>query len=254
VPRNGKLIVNGTAAALERVLARGAWSEIERFDVAEGWHADDISEGERHCFDVAFGSRRFGRVDLPEAGAHNRSNALAAIAAARHVGVAPELAIQALAQFSGVKRRLEMRGERAGVKVYDDFAHHPTAIETTVAGLRRRIGTNTRILAVLEARSNTMRLGSMNALLPASLREADLVFCYGARAGKNALGWEPAEVLAPLGERAACFDRIDAIVEAVAAAARVGDHVLVMSNGGFGGVHQKLLDALSVRAQRPRPA
>jgi UDP-N-acetylmuramate: L-alanyl-gamma-D-glutamyl-meso-diaminopimelate ligase len=254
VARTGKLIVNGTAAALDRVLARGAWSAIERFDVAEGWHATSVEEGARHRFDIAFGTRTFGRINFPEAGAHNRSNALAAIAAARNVGVAPEVAIEALERFGGVKRRLETWGQRRGVTVYDDFAHHPTAIATTVAGLRRRVGSAARILAILEPRSNTMKLGSMKAQLPDSLREADLVFCYGAREGKGSLGWEPAEALAPLGTRAACFDRIDRLVDAVAEAARPGDHLLVMSNGGFGGVHQKLLDALAADGHAARTA
>jgi len=244
VPSAGKLIVNGSDAALERVLARGTWSEIEYFDKADGWHTAAVDEGARNSFDVEFGARRVGRLSLADAGAHNRSNALAALAAARHAGVTAELAIEALAKFRGVRRRMEERGRRAGITVYDDFAHHPTSIATTIAGLQRRIGKQGRILAILEPRSNTMKLGSMKALLPDSLREADLVFCYGAREGKGALGWDPAEALAPLGARAACFDRIDELVAAVARAARPGDHLLVMSNGGFGGVHQKLLDAL----------
>ena len=141
----------------------------------------------------------------------------------------------------------------AGVYVYDDFAHHPTAIETTLAGLRRRVG-GARILAVLEPRSNTMKLGTMSARLPASLQAADLVFCYGARSGTNALGWEPAQALAPLGTRASSFDDIDALVAAVSAAARPGDHVLVMSNGGFGGVHGRLLSALAAAPPQERAA
>ena len=244
VPRTGKLIVNGNDAALERVLARGTWSEMEYFDTDDGWHTAAVDEGARNSFDVAFGARKIGRLSMSEAGAHNRSNALAALAAARHAGVTAEVAIEALSKFRGVKRRMEERGKRAGITVYDDFAHHPTSIETTIAGLRRRIGEQERILAILEPRSNTMKLGSMKAQLPDSLREADLVFCYGAREGKGALGWDPAEALAPLGARATCFDRIDELVAAVARAARPGDHLLVMSNGGFGGVHQKLLDAL----------
>jgi UDP-N-acetylmuramate: L-alanyl-gamma-D-glutamyl-meso-diaminopimelate ligase len=244
IPSSGRLIVNGADPALERVLARGCWSQIERFGVAAGWRALDVEEGERHAFDVAFGDERYGRLELPLPGAHNRANAIAAIAAARHAGVAPQRALEALAQFKGVKRRLEPRGERNGVTVYDDFAHHPTAIALTIAGLRRKVGAQ-RILAVLEPRSNTMRLGSMKALLPDSLREADRVYCYGARDGRGALGWDPAQVLAPLGARAQCFDRIDALVAAVAAEARPGDHVLVMSNGAFGGVHGRLLDALA---------
>jgi UDP-N-acetylmuramate: L-alanyl-gamma-D-glutamyl-meso-diaminopimelate ligase len=252
VPRSGKLIVNGADAALDRVLARGNWSEVERFDIDTAWHAETVEEGARNSFDVAFGPQRFGRLHLGEAGAHNRSNALAALAAARHAGVPPALAIEALAQFRGVKRRMEQRGVRGGVTVYDDFAHHPTSIATTIAGLRRRVGAQARILAILEPRSNTMKLGSMKAQLPESLQGADLVFCFGARDGKGALGWDPAAALAPLGERARCFDRVDELVGAVTGVARAGDHLLVMSNGGFGGVHQKLLDALPAHAPTAR--
>jgi UDP-N-acetylmuramate: L-alanyl-gamma-D-glutamyl-meso-diaminopimelate ligase len=254
VPASGRLIVNGGAASLERVLARGCWSEVEHFDIAAGWRAVEVSEGVAHAFDVVFGDMHCGRLALPMAGSHNRSNALAAIAAARHAGVPPALAIEALAAFEGVKRRLEVRGTQAGITVYDDFAHHPTAIELTVAGLRRRVG-SARILAVLEPRSNTMKLGTMKAALPGALREADLVFCYGARDGKAALGWDPAQALAPLGEHARCFHDIDALVRAVTAAARAGDHVLVMSNGGFGGVHARLLQSLALRElTAPAPA
>jgi UDP-N-acetylmuramate: L-alanyl-gamma-D-glutamyl-meso-diaminopimelate ligase len=253
VPANGLVVANAAEASIERVLARGCWSGLERFGVDHGWHAQAVEEGARHAFDVAFGGEVFGRLHLPLAGAHNRSNALAAVAAARHAGVAPVAAIEALQRFGGVRRRLEVRGAAGGVTVYDDFAHHPTAIETTIAGLRRRVGRE-RILAVLEPRSNTMKLGTMGALLPASLAEADLVFCYGARTGSNALGWEPAQVLAPLGARAASFDDLEALVRSVTTAARRGDHVLVMSNGGFGGVHGKLLAALAAAAPQERAA
>ncbi len=247
VPAGGRLIVNGADAALGRVLARGCWSEVERFGIDEGWQAVAIDEGAEHAFDVAFGGESFGRLRLPLAGGHNRGNALAAIAAARRGGGAPAVAIEALGRFRGVRRRLELRGSAAGVAVYDDFAHHPTAIESTLAGLRRRVGA-ARILAVLEPRSNTMKLGTMAARLPASLQCADLVFCYGARGGRNALGWDPAQVLSPLGARAKAFDDLEALVEAVVENAHPGDHVLVMSNGGFGGVHERLLAALRARA------
>jgi len=253
VPCRGRLLVNGADAALARVLARGCWSELEKFGVDDGWHARVVEEGAQHAFDVAFAGDVLGRLQLPLAGAHNRSNALAAIAAARHAGVAPALAIEALQRFGGVRRRLEVRGMAGGVTVYDDFAHHPTAIEATVSGLRRRVG-RARILAVLEPRSNTMKLGTMSALLPASLQGADLVFCYGARSGRDALGWEPAQVLAPMGARARSFDDLEALVQSVTAAARPGDHVLVMSNGGFGGVHGKLLSALAGSATQERVA
>ncbi len=247
VPRNGRVIVNGRDEALARVLARGLWSEREAFDDAAGWSARNVDEGTQHAFDVALDGRVFGRCTLPLAGAHNRSNALAAIAAARHVGVPPALAIEALGRFQGVKRRMEVRGTAGGVTVVDDFAHHPTAVETTIAGLRRKVG-QTRILAVLEPRSNTMKLGAMKARLAPSLAGADLVFGYGEKSGRNALGWDLAEALSPLGTRAQAFHEIEALVGAVVAAARPGDHVLVMSNGGFGGVHGKLLAALAARA------
>jgi UDP-N-acetylmuramate: L-alanyl-gamma-D-glutamyl-meso-diaminopimelate ligase len=149
------------------------------------------------------------------------------------------VAIDALSRFANVKRRMEVKGVAGGVTVYDDFAHHPTAIATTLAGLRAKVGA-ARILAVLEPRSNTMKLGTMKAELPGSLADADQVFCYGAN-----LGWDAAEALAPLGAQAQTFDQLDALVAAVRQAARAGDHVLVMSNGGFGGVHGKLLAALA---------
>jgi UDP-N-acetylmuramate: L-alanyl-gamma-D-glutamyl-meso-diaminopimelate ligase len=240
VPRSGRLVVNGAQASLARVLARGCWSERVDFDVPEGWHeADVVESAEATGFDVMKGGARLGRCSLPLAGRHNRANAIAAIAAAEHVGVEPARAIAALAAFAGVRRRLEVRGSGRGVTVIDDFAHHPTAIATTIDGLRARLAPDERILAVLEPRSNTMKLGAMKALLPDSLRGAALTYCYAAN-----LGWDPAEALAPLGERARVFVDLDALVSAVAADARAGDRVLVMSNGGFGGVHGRLLDAL----------
>ena len=250
VPGIGRVISNGREDALDRVLTRGCWSEVERFGVEGGWQAlpaeDGVAVDER--FAVYHSGERVGVVDWQVQGDHNRMNAIAAIAAARHIGVPPAQAAKSLATFRNVKRRMEVRGSVDGVTVYDDFAHHPTAIQTTVAGLRTRIGrTNTRILAVLEPRSNTMKLGVMKAQLPASLADADLVFGYGAAAGKDALGWNLAEALAPIGDRAQAFNDIDTLVKAVVAAAQPGDQVLVMSNGGFGGVHQKLLDALSAR-------
>ena len=172
-------------------------------------------------------------------GRYNELNALAAVAAARSVGVPPEKSLEALAAFAGVKRRMEVRGVEDGVTVIDDFAHHPTAIAETIHAVRSRM-TSGRLLAVLEPRSNTMKLGTMKAELPASLAQADRVFCYGAQ-----LGWNPADALAPLGGKAETFDDLDALVARVAAVARPGDQVLVMSNGGFGGVHGKLLQALA---------
>jgi UDP-N-acetylmuramate: L-alanyl-gamma-D-glutamyl-meso-diaminopimelate ligase len=239
IPQIGRIVVNGTEASLARVLERGCWSELEWFGREDGWSVTEGHSVAHAAF--SFEGKALGESEMPIAGAHNRMNALAAIAAARHVGVRPQDSIAALAAFKGVKRRLEVRGVVGGVTVYDDFAHHPTAIETTVAGLRRR-EPDGRILAVLEPRSNTMKLGTMKDRLAGSLAQADLIYCYG-----NKLGWDPAEALAPLGERAKTFEDLGALVAAAVRDSQPGDHILVMSNGGFGGVHQKLLDALSVR-------
>jgi UDP-N-acetylmuramate: L-alanyl-gamma-D-glutamyl-meso-diaminopimelate ligase len=233
VPGEGLLIVNGGEQSLASVLARGAWTPIERFNAGDGWTIDDDGG-------VAFAGKPQGVLHWSQLGRHNQLNALAAIAAARHAGVAPAASLAALARFNGVKRRMEVRGTVNGVTVYDDFAHHPTAIETTIAGLRTQIGrAGARILAVLEPRSNTMKQGRMNAHLPAALADADFVFCYG-----KDLGWDPAGVLSPLGAKASTFDDLSRLVDAVKARAQPGDHVLVMSNGGFGGVHKRVLDAL----------
>ncbi|GGP22222.1 UDP-N-acetylmuramate:L-alanyl-gamma-D-glutamyl-meso-diaminopimelate ligase [Silvimonas iriomotensis] len=238
VPGNGRVLVNGREESLERVLQRGCWSEVERFGTAQGWSTTN-DDGQH--FDVLLAGEKQGRVTWDLLGEHNRLNALAAIAAARHVGVPAQEAIAALGEFRNVKRRMEIKGVVNGVTVYDDFAHHPTAIATTLAGLRRKVG-KARILAVLEPRSNTMKLGTMKAQLPASLTDADRVYCYGAN-----LGWDTAEALAPLGERAHSHTDLDALVADVISTAQPGDHILVMSNGGFGGIHGKLLAALQTR-------
>jgi UDP-N-acetylmuramate: L-alanyl-gamma-D-glutamyl-meso-diaminopimelate ligase len=243
VPRNGRVIVNGRDAALARVLARGVWTPVERFDDGEAWHWRDESDGQ-DGFSVWRAGERLGLLHQGPAGDHNRSNALAALAAAAHLGVDAGRAIEALRTFGGVRRRLEVRGQERGVTVYDDFAHHPTAIATTIEGLRRRVGA-ARILALLEPRSNTMRLGAMQERIAGSLAGADRVFCYGPTAGPAALGWDPRLALAPLGARARVFDDLDALIGAVVAEARAGDHVLAMSNGSFGGVHARVLAGLA---------
>lgn len=237
VPGKGRLVVNGREASLDRVLARGCWTPVERFGESGEWSCGPV-DADGAC-DILLVGMPQGRLNWSLLGEHNRLNALAAIAAARHVGVPPAVAIDALSRFANVKRRMEVKGVAGGVTVYDDFAHHPTAIATTLAGLRAKVGA-ARILAVLEPRSNTMKLGTMKAELPGSLADADQVFCYGAN-----LGWDATEALAPLGAQAQTFDQLDALVAAVRQAARTGDHVLVMSNGGFGGVHGKLLAALA---------
>ncbi|RTL49249.1 MAG: UDP-N-acetylmuramate:L-alanyl-gamma-D-glutamyl-meso-diaminopimelate ligase [Rhodocyclaceae bacterium] len=237
IPGQGLIVANGGEESLKRVLQRGCWSGVEWFNTSEGWQAE-AAEGE--SFSVLFQGVRQGVSSLSLPGAHNQANAVAALLAARHAGVPLEAGLQALTRFKGVKRRLEVRGTVRGVTVYDDFAHHPTAIEVTLAGLRRKMGAGCRILAVLEPRSNTMKLGTMKAQLPRSLTDADAVFCYA-----NNLGWDAREALAPLGDKAAVFDDLEALVAAIAAAAKAGDQVLVMSNGGFGGIHGKLLTALA---------
>ena len=244
VPAIGRLVVNGREASLRRVINRGCWSETEWFGGSDedsgAWGMVEYADGR---FDVLFQGQLQGTVSWSLSGEHNRWNAVAAIAAARHTGVPPSQAIVSLSNFENVKRRMETRGVANGVTVIDDFAHHPTAIATTVAGLRHKVG-KARILAVLEPRSNTMKLGTMKDALPDSLKAADLVFGYGARGeGKDALGWDLSAALSPLGDKAQAFDDLSALVTAVGAAAKPGDFVLVMSNGGFGGVHQKLLDA-----------
>jgi len=241
VPGIGRVIYNADEAPLQRVLKRGCWSEQESFGHAEGtdWALNASADGN---FDVIFKGEVAGRVEWSLTGKHNRANALAAIAAARHVGVPVAQAARSLASFENVKRRMEMRGVVNGVTVYDDFAHHPTAIATTVGGLRQKIGKQGRILAVLEPRSNTMKLGAMKDALPGSLADADLVFGYGV---EKSLGWSVGAALAPLGEIASAYEDIDALVAAIAKAAQPGDQIIVMSNGGFGGIHDKLLKALA---------
>ena len=237
LPRNGLVVANAAEASLDRVLARGCWTPVERFNAADGWRMEgDDADGALRLFS---GDRLLGSTHWTLTGAHNRANAVAALLAARHVGVPLEKGLDALMRFENVKRRMELRGTVRGVSVFDDFAHHPTAIATTVGGLRRRIGREGRILAVLEPRSNTMKLGVMKAQLPESLREADRIYCYAAN-----LGWDAREALAPLGDVAVVADDLDVLVARVVADAREGDQVLVMSNGGFGGVHGKLLTAL----------
>ncbi len=237
VPQQGLVVANGKEESLNRVIDRGCWTPVEHFGSSDGWQGGEAdADG---SFDVMLNSKVVGRVKWALLGEHNRMNALAALAAARHVGVSVDVGIAALGLFQNVKRRMELRGVEQNINVYDDFAHHPTAIATTVAGLRAKVG-KARILAVLEPRSNTMKLGVMKQALPASLVDADHVFCYGAN-----LGWDASEALAPMGDKATTFDNLDSLIAAIVAKAQSGDQILVMSNGGFGGIHQKLLTQLA---------
>jgi UDP-N-acetylmuramate: L-alanyl-gamma-D-glutamyl-meso-diaminopimelate ligase len=240
VPGTGRVVVNGLEESLTRVLHAGCWSEVRSFGATVN---DFTAVGEPHDFDVLMHGKQVGHVTWGLTGVHNQLNALAAIAAADHVGVLPDVAGRALGSFENVKRRMEVRGTVATaggqITVYDDFAHHPTAIRTTIDGLKRRLQANERILAVFEPRSNTMKLGAMKAQLPWSLEQADLAFCHS-----GGLDWDATEALAPLSERAVVSNNIDDLVSLITAQARAGDHIVCMSNGGFGGIHPKLLHSL----------
>ncbi|USD64976.1 UDP-N-acetylmuramate:L-alanyl-gamma-D-glutamyl-meso-diaminopimelate ligase [Vibrio sp. SCSIO 43136] len=238
VPGNGKLLFPAQDTAIEDVLHRGCWSETEQSGVETGWqakkHHPDGSD-----FDVYFENSLVGRVKWDLVGEHNVNNALMAIAAARHVGVTPELACGALARFINTKRRLELKGEQGQVKVYDDFAHHPTAIELTLQGLRDKVGSE-RILAVFEPRSSTMKIGTHKDQIADSLASADQVFLF-----QPDIGWQVTDVAQQCQQPAQTSDDIDQLVQKIVTATKPGDNILVMSNGGFGGIHQKLLDALA---------
>ena len=236
VPGEGLLVCNGRENNLADVLARGAWTPIQFFGNEQGWQVGNVqADG---TFDVLYQGETVGQIQWDLLGEHNRMNALAVIAAAKHIGVSVQAACAALSTFKNVKRRMEIKGVVNGITVYDDFAHHPTAIHTTIAGLRDKVG-NARILAVLEPRSNTMKMGTMKAALPESLQEADKVFCYA-----GSVDWDVAEALADLGDKLTVGKIFDDFVNNIAAQAQTGDHILVMSNGGFGGIHEKLLAKL----------
>ena len=239
LPSQGRIVRPTSSEALDRVIARGCWTPVHGFGGDGPWQA--LAGEHPSHFDVIHNAINVGTVQWTQTGAHNRMNALAALAAAEHIGITPQTGIAALSAFGGVKRRMELRGTVNEIKVYDDFAHHPTAIATTIEGLRKQAG-KSRILAVIEPRSNTMKLGTMAQRLPAALQDADLTFCFGSVDGKQALGWDPVKTLAPLGQRASAYEDLDEMVDAIGRVSRPGDCVLVMSNGGFGGIHQKLLD------------
>ncbi len=233
VPSTGRVIYNGMSEALRDVLAMGCWSDRQAFGVDTGWHF--TSQGV-----LDFAGERYATLNLNMPGEHNRLNAMAAIAAASHVGVSPTDAVAALAHFSGVKRRLELRGAVNGVSVYDDFAHHPTAIEATIAALKQSVSAGERVVAVFEPRSNTMKQGAMRAALAPSLSAADRVFSFS-----GGVTWNVAEAMAALGDNAVDIKEIDALVDRLVGETKPGDHVVFMSNGGFGGIHEKYLRALS---------
>lgn len=235
VPGEGLIVANGCAQSIHETIERGCWTPIEWFGSPNGWQTKIQAD---NSFDVFFQNEKVGHIQWELLGEHNRMNALAVIAAAKHVGVSVQAACEALSQFKNVKRRMEIKGVANGVTVYDDFAHHPTAIATTIDGLRQKVGT-ARIVAVLEPRSNTMKLGTMKDALSGSLKNADAVFCYA-----GGVDWDVADALAPLGDKLHIGLQFDDFVDELAKFVQNGDHILVMSNGGFGSIHEKLLEKL----------
>jgi UDP-N-acetylmuramate: L-alanyl-gamma-D-glutamyl-meso-diaminopimelate ligase len=246
VPHGGLVVANGSDRHVQETIEMGCWTPVERFAAAAGgdaWYAAVPDGGDYSSFRIMAGEKEVGEVHWELLGKHNAQNALAAILAARHAGVAVPTAIEALRLFQGVRRRMEVRGVVNGITVYDDFAHHPTAVETTIDGLRRRIG-KARLIAVLEPRSNTMKLGTHRDALANSLSKADRVWMYQG----PGVNWDVAGSVASLGERASTSRNLDELIEVLARTAAPGDHILIMSNGGFGGIHGKLLTALQSRS------
>ena len=236
IPENGLIITNGREENLAQVLAKGCWTPIEKIGVDDGWQAKTLGNDST---DISFKGKSQGTLNWELMGEHNRMNALAALAAAHHVGVTIETGITALTKFKNVKRRMELCGVANEVTVYDDFAHHPTAIQTTLEGLRNKVN-DARIIAVLEPRSNTMKMGTWQDRLAESLKAADLVFCYTSN-----LGWDARKALRPLGLKAVSSDNLEKLIGAITVATHPGDYVLIMSNGGFGGIQKKILKSLN---------
>ena len=248
IPANGRVVVNAADRHLKEVLDMGCWTPVERYtsDAATpaDWHVRSDASGSFATFEVWRGKRQVGTVEWPMIGRHNAENALAAFVAAHHAGVEEQVAIEALRCFGGVRRRLEIRGTINGIVVYDDFAHHPTAITNTLNGIAARRGSG-RVIAVLEPRSNTMKLGTHKQALVDSLRAADRVFVYQSPEVK----WDVESAMAPLGALVHVDSDLARLTEALATEARPGDHLVLMSNGSFGGLHERLLAALEARSR-----
>jgi UDP-N-acetylmuramate: L-alanyl-gamma-D-glutamyl-meso-diaminopimelate ligase len=239
IPGNGLIIANGREESIQRVLAQGCWTPVEPVGVANGWGGNVLPDG---GIAINFRGDYQGLLQWSLLGEHNLMNGVAALAAARHAGVPINIGIEALRRFKNVKRRMEVRGVRNGITVYDDFAHHPTAIRTTLDGLRSKVK-GARIIAVLEPRSNTMKMGVWKESLANSLAPADEVFCYNANPGGEA-----GKALASLGKRAATYEDLNDLIAAITTTTRPGDHVVVMSNGAFGDIHERLLEAMNSAA------
>jgi len=236
VPKTGAVITNQSSLALRRVIERGCWSEIIPFGTSENWTYQSLDYGAR--IKLLNNNRLQGTYKPDFFGAHNLDNALAALLAAQHCGVPIEIGLMALEKFQGVRRRLELRGEVKNIKVYDDFAHHPTAIRSTITAVKQRYP-GVRVLAVFEPRSNSMKMGHHNDSLPDSLDAADLVYCY-----TQGLDWNPAILLKSMNNKVSLFDDISTMARAIVNSAVPGDFILIMSNGGFYNIHEKVLDLL----------
>jgi UDP-N-acetylmuramate: L-alanyl-gamma-D-glutamyl-meso-diaminopimelate ligase len=240
VPSNGLVIAPRNDENIGSVLDMGAWTPIEYFGVKSenAWSYQLVNE-DGSAFEVFFDGRKLGTVTWPLMGLHNVTNAIAAIAAARHAGVPPAQSIESFSDFVNVKRRMELRGSIDNINVYDDFAHHPTAVATTIQGLRNRVGTQ-RIIAILEPRSNTMRMGIHQDSLASAFESADAVILFHPKG----LEWSFDQLRGKLGAKVKVFDSVEDIIQDVAENATAGDQVLIMSNGGFENIHVRLLNAL----------
>lgn len=240
VPSTGRVFLPNQDEALMAVKHMGCWSEVEYLDNSLGgnWSTQKVKQDGTQ-FEVYLNSEKQGQVNWTLMGDHNVANALGAIAAARHVGVTAEIAIEALAEFKSIKRRMEVKGKVNNITVYDDFAHHPTAIKTTLAGLRAKVG-NERIIAVLEPRSNTMKLGIHKEAIVNALNEADHIYCFESAD----ISWSMQEMFDEQGKEVDISNDIDLLCDKLVNISKANDHVLIMSNGGFAGIHQKLLDKL----------
>nr|MBA2483802.1 UDP-N-acetylmuramate:L-alanyl-gamma-D-glutamyl-meso-diaminopimelate ligase [Nitrosomonas sp.] len=230
VPNNGLIVTNDQDENLKRVLAKGCWAPTEAFGTVRGWHSKSQAND---IINISYNDKPEGTLQWDLLGEHNRMNALAALSAARHAGVPVKSGIDALSQFRNVKRRMEIRGIVNGITVYDDFAHHPTSILMTLNGLRSKIGRKANIIAVLEPRSNTMKMGVWKNTLASSLAEADRIYCY-----IKGSDWDVDAAMHELDDKAYCHVDLLELALSITHAAKPGDHILIMSNGSFGGIHE----------------
>lgn len=244
IPSQGLIIRPAQAPALDRTLERGCWSPVQLLETPTSWHSVQTAPG---TVSIYYQQIHQGDIHWSLSGEHNRYNALAAIAAAQHVGISPAQSCKALSQFQGIKRRMELRGTVADIHVYDDFAHHPTAIALTLDGLAQQLKPNERLIAVLEPRSNTMKLGAMAARLPEALQAAAHTFCYSENTGKHALNWDAQSTFAPLGNKVTVSPDLTLLAQHIIKFAQPNDHIVIMSNGSFGGIHDLVLSGLKQR-------